>query len=64
MGFKKGADGITKTGKTNPKIYPDDGPKVIDKGPKASTSSLNKNMKAMGRNLAKVANQKKSGRGR
>jgi hypothetical protein len=58
MGFKKGADGITKTGKTNPKIYPNDGPKVIDKGPKASKSSLNKNMKAMGRNLAKAANQR------
>jgi hypothetical protein len=58
MGFKKGADGITKTGKTNPKIYPNDGPKVMDKGPKASKSSLNKNMKAMGRNLAKAANQR------
>jgi len=60
MGFKKGADGITKTGKTNPKIYPNDGPKVMDKGPKASKSSLNKNMKAMGRNLAKAANQRGS----
>ena len=58
MGFKKGADGITKTGKTNPKIYPDDGPKVIDKGPKASKSSLNKNMKSMGRNMARCANQR------
>ena len=58
MGFKKGADGITKTGKTNPKIYPDDGPKVIQGGPKASKSSLNKNMKAMGRNLARAANQR------
>lgn len=58
MGFKKGADGITKTGKTNPKIYPDDGPKVIDKGPKASKSSMNKSMKAMGRNLARAANQR------
>ena len=58
MGFKKGADGITKIGKTNPKIYPDDGPKVIQNGPKASKSSLNKNMKAMGRNLAKAANQR------
>ena len=64
MGYRKSADGITKTGKTNAKIYPDDGPKVILSGPKASTSSLNKNMKLMGRNLAKVANQKKSGRGR
>jgi hypothetical protein len=64
MGFRKAADGIEKKGKTNTKVFPDDGPKVIQTGPKASTSSLNKNMKAMGRNLAKVANQKKSGRGR
>jgi hypothetical protein len=64
MGFRKAADGIEKKGKTDTKIYPDDGPKVIDKGPKASKSSLNMNMKLMGRNLAKVANQKKSGRGR
>jgi hypothetical protein len=62
--YKSGADGITKQGRTDAKVYPNDGPKVIDKGPKASTSVLNKNMKAMGRNLAKVANQKKSGRGR
>ena len=64
MGYKKGADGITKQGRTDTKIYPNEGPKVVQTGPKASTSSLNKNMKAMGRNLAKVANQKKSGRGR
>jgi hypothetical protein len=63
MGFRKSADGIAKQGKTNPKIYPDDGPKVILNGPKATTSTLNKNMKLMGRNLAKVANQK-AGRGR
>ena len=58
MGYKKGADGITKTGKTDAKVYPNDGPKVIDKGPKASKSSMNKNMKAMGRNLARAANQR------
>lgn len=58
MGFKKGADGITKTGKTSPKIYPNDGPKVIQTGPKATKSSLNKNMKSMGRNLARAANQR------
>jgi hypothetical protein len=60
MGFKKDADGITKTGKTNPKVYPNDGPKVIQNGPKANKSSLNKNMKAMGRNLARSANQRGS----
>ena len=58
MGYKKGADGITKQGKTDVKIYPNEGPKVIQNGPKASKSSLNKNMKAMGRNLAKAANQR------
>jgi hypothetical protein len=63
--YKKGADGITKKGKTEGKNLGDSGPSVgIEKGPKASTSSLNKNMKLMGRNLAKIANQKKSGRGR
>jgi hypothetical protein len=58
MGYKKGADGITKQGKTSPKIYPNDGPKVVQKGPMASKSSLNKNMKAMGRNMARIANQR------
>jgi hypothetical protein len=58
MGFRKAADGIETKGKTNTKVYPNDGPKIIDKGPKASKSSLNKNMKAMGRNLAKAANQR------
>ena len=58
MSFKKGADGITKQGKTNPTIYPNEGPKVVQTGPKASKSSLNKNMKAMGRNMARAANQR------
>ena len=58
MGFRKSADGIEKKGKTDTKIYPNSGPSVVLSGPKASTSKLNKNMKAMGRNLAKVANQK------
>jgi hypothetical protein len=56
--YKSGADGVAKKGKTDVKIYPNDGPKVVDNGPKASKSSLNKNMKAMGRNLAKAANQR------
>jgi hypothetical protein len=63
--YKKGADGVTKTGKTEGKNLGDSGPSIgIEKGPKKSTSVLNKNMKLMGRNLAKIANQKKSGRGR
>jgi hypothetical protein len=58
MGFRKSADGIEKKGKTDAKVYPNDGPKVIDGGPKASKSSLNKNMKSMGRNMARCANQR------
>lgn len=60
MGFRKSADGIEKKGKTDAKVYPNDGPKVIDGGPKASKSSLNKNMKTMGRNMARCANQRGS----
>ena len=64
MAYKKAADGITKRGKTDAKVFPNSGPSVVDKGPKKNTSTLNRDMKAMGRNLARVANQKKSGRGR
>ena len=63
--FKKGADGVTKTGKTKGKNLGDSGPNVgIEKGPKKSSSSMNKNMKTRGRNMARITNQKKSGRGR
>jgi hypothetical protein len=59
MGYKKGADGITKTGKTECKNLGDSGPTVgIEKGPKKSTSMMNKNMKSMGRNMARCANQR------
>jgi hypothetical protein len=58
MGFRKAADGIEKKGKTDAKVFPNDGPKVVDSGPKANKSSLNKNMKSMGRNLARCANQR------
>jgi hypothetical protein len=58
MGYKKDADGVVSKGKTDVQIFPNDGKKVIDKGPKASKSSLNKNMKTMGRNMARCANQR------
>lgn len=63
MGYKKGADGITKTGKTEGKNLGDSGPTVaIEKGPKHSGSKggkTNADMKKMGRGLAKIAAQKK-----
>jgi hypothetical protein len=59
MGYKSKADGpVVSKGKTNAKVFPDDGPKVIQSGPKANKSSLNKNSKSMGRNLARCANQR------
>jgi hypothetical protein len=59
MGYNSKADGpVVSKGKTNAKVFPDDGPKVIQGGPKANKSSLNKNMKAMGKNMARCANQR------
>lgn len=59
MGYKSKADGpVVSKGKTDVQIFPADGKKVIDNGPKANKSSLNKNMKAMGKNLARAANQR------
>ena len=63
MGFKRGADGITKTGKTKGRNLGDTGPSVgIEKGPKSTGSKggkTNADMKKMGRGLAKVAAQKR-----
>jgi hypothetical protein len=58
MGYKKDADGVASRGKTQVEVFPNDGKKIIDKGPKANKSSLNKNMKSMGRNMARMANQR------
>jgi hypothetical protein len=59
MAYNKAGDGrVIQRGKTNAQVFPTDGPKVIDKGPKKMTSSLNSNFKSMGRNLARVANQR------
>lgn len=72
--FKKGADGVTKQGKTKGKNLGDSGPSVgIQAGAKGSKGKMgggktNEQMLKMGRNLAKVANQgmmrKSAGRGR
>ena len=63
MAYKSAADGITKQGKTKGRNLGDDGARVgIQKGPKHAGSKggkKNNDMKTMGRNLAKVAAQKK-----
>jgi len=60
MGYKKGADGITKSGKTKGTNLGNSGPTVkIENGPmKKSVGKTNANMKSMGRNLAKIAAQR------
>jgi len=68
--FKKGADGIAKKGKTEGKNLGDSGPSIgVQKGGKGGPGGkTNEQMKSMGRNMAKVANQgamkKADGRGR
>lgn len=63
MAYTKSADGIVKKGKTDGKNLGNSGPNVgIEKGPKATGSKggkTNLDMKKMGRNLAKIAAQKK-----
>lgn len=64
MTFKSGANGIEKKGKTEGTNLGDSGPKVL--GLKGATKKLGVSsmaMKDVGRNLARVANQK-AGRGR
>jgi len=58
MGYKKSADGVASKGKTNVQVFPNDGPKKIDNGPKANKSGLNKAYKAVGRNMARANNQR------
>ena len=59
MTFRKAADGITKQGKTKGKNLGDSGPiKGIETGPKKTANKMNTSMKAMGRNMARAANQR------
>jgi hypothetical protein len=61
MAFTRSADGIAQQGKTKGKNLGDSGPSVgIEKGGKGSKGGkTNEEMLQLGRNLAKVANQKR-----
>lgn len=61
MAFTRSADGIAKKGKTVGKNYGDTGPtKGIEGGGKGKGGGKrNIDMKTMGRNLAKIAAQKR-----
>lgn len=59
MSFKSGANGIEKKGKTKGKNLGDSGPTVgLQKGGKKSMGVTNDSLKAMGRNMARAANQR------
>jgi hypothetical protein len=63
--YKSGADGIAKKGKTEGKNLGDSGPTAkTDNGGKKSAGVTSMKMKQVGRNMARVMNQKSSGRGR
>lgn len=60
MAYKRGADGITKKGKTEGKNLGDSGPSVGiqgGKGKKGASSVTGEAMKKLGRNLARAKNQ-------
>ena len=61
MGYRTAADGIAKKGKTVGKNLGNSGPtqKEMMGGKGAGKGKTNANMKSMGRNLAKIAAQKK-----
>jgi hypothetical protein len=57
--YKSGADGVAKKGKTEGKNLGDSGPKVAAlKGGTKTAGVKNKNLKSMGRNMARCANQR------
>jgi len=62
MGFKAGAQGINKTGKTKGKNLGDSGPNVAiesgAKGKKGASTVTGEEMRKLGRNLARAKNQK------
>jgi hypothetical protein len=61
MAFRKSADGIAKKGKTEGKNLGDSGPTagMMHGGKGKGKGKTNADMLSMGRNLAKIANQKR-----
>jgi len=61
MTFKSGANGIEKKGKTDAKVFPSSGSKAAaQKGGNKSAGVTGKEMRAVGRNMARANNQRGS----
>jgi hypothetical protein len=59
MAFTKSADGIAKKGKTTAKVFPNSGPsKGTQMGGNKKSGVSSESMKTMGRNMARVNNQR------
>jgi hypothetical protein len=59
MAYTKSADGVAKKGKTSVKVMANSGPdKGTDSGGKKSAGVKSEAMMKVGRNLARVANQR------
>jgi hypothetical protein len=59
MAYTRSADGIASKGKTDAKIFPNSGPTAANpKGGKKTAGVTGKAMRAVGRNMARVNNQK------
>lgn len=62
MGYKRAADGVTKTGKTEGRNLGNSGPSVGiqtgAKGKKGAKTPTGEQMRKVGRNLARANNQK------
>jgi len=61
MAYTKSADGVAKKGKTDVQVFPTSGPsqKKMMGGKGKGKGKTNADMKTMGRNLAKIAAQKR-----
>jgi len=59
MAYTRSADGIASKGKTDAKVFPNSGPTAANpKGGKKTAGVTSKAMRAVGRNMARVNNQK------
>jgi len=60
MAYTREADGIAQQGKTDGKVFASDGPnQAIQKGKKGKGGKTDAEMLKLGRNMAKLANQKR-----